>query len=102
VNIATDVYTIIFTGNANTHLKTNLTPTTTYRFKYQATNNYGWGELSDAVEILAAYKPDKISTPVTTTIEGIQVKIKWDAPINTRGAEITSYTIKFKDSSSAF
>ena len=38
-------------------VKTGITRSLTYRFRYRARNCHGWGEFSDETYILAASKP---------------------------------------------
>jgi hypothetical protein len=99
---APDTYSMINRANALTYTKTPVTSGLAYRFKYKAYNKYGWGELSDYVEIKAAILPDTIATAIRTSHLGTSVKFEWDAPVSFHGATIDSYTIRFKKSDATF
>ena len=55
---------------------------------------HGWGEFSPVVSILAATIPEQTGEPMTT-VDGINVKFTWTAPLNTGGnkVQITSYEV---------
>lgn len=44
---------------ATTYSATGLTASTTYRFKVEAKNEFGYSTFSDEISILAAQEPDK-------------------------------------------
>jgi len=67
-----------------------------YKFRYRASNKYGWGPFSDEVSILAASVPDQVAQP-TTSISNTFVKISWTEP-TTNSAAITAYDIVIKES----
>jgi hypothetical protein len=74
------------TINTN-YLATSLTSGTTYEFKVEAKNEYGYSTYSDTITLLAAYIPE-IPTSVTTEIDGSQVKVLWSLPSD-NGSPIT-------------
>lgn len=55
---------------------TGLTYGTTYEFKIEAHNIYGYSEYSDTLSLLAAFIP-AVPTGVTTQIEGDTVRFSW-------------------------
>lgn len=75
-----------------TYTKTGLTAGTSYTFRVRAQNSFDWGTYSDSVIITASTVPDVISSAVTTTLIGSDVKIVWVAPTS-NGATITAYQI---------
>lgn len=78
---------------ATTYTATSLTPGTTYKFKVQARNAFGFSDFSDPVSILAASKPSKPSAPTTAWDDSTDlVTVTWSEPA-TNGAQIDSYSI---------
>lgn len=82
-------------GTAVTLSITGLTQGTTYTFAVKAVNDHGDGPLSDTQTILAAMQPDQMNE---VTIEDdvnvpTSLKISWEAPTNTNGADITAYRV---------
>jgi hypothetical protein len=73
-----------------------VTKGTTYNFYYLAKNIYGWSTQSPTVGILAATLPDKIATPVRTSLDVLNIKFEWDAATEHRGDPVTAYIIEFK------
>lgn len=67
----------------------------TYSFKVHARNDEGYGEFSEVTQIIAAIAPDKPYAPITIWLNDI-VQAAWYEP-NDNGAEITSYTITFRE-----
>lgn len=60
----------------------DLTPGSTYNFRYRVRNIFGWSPLySDLLTILAATKPDR-PTMLTTTNVGTSVQLTWIPPYN--------------------
>ena len=76
---------------AKSYLVTGLSVGSTYTFKIQARNAFGYGPFSDVVLILAAQIPDQPLAP-TTTFDRTTVLIQWTEPFN-QGSEITGYEI---------
>jgi hypothetical protein len=65
-------------------------------FRYRVKNIVGWSpDYSPELTILAASKPDAPDS-VTTSINGINVVIDWNAP-SENGATISSYVIEILD-----
>ena len=65
-----------------------------YEFKVQAQNQWGWGPISSSVTIVASTVPAQMSTPVTSidpTTGG--VLITWSAPDN-NGEPLLTYKIE--------
>jgi hypothetical protein len=78
---------------STSYVALSLTSGTTYKFKVQSSNAFGYSDFSDEVEILAASKPTRPSAPTTTWSDSNdQVTVSWVAPSN-NGAVITSYSI---------
>ena len=63
----------------------------TYKFRYRASNKFGWGEYSDISSILAATIPAQAAS-VETKIENKYVKVSWAYP-NDSSAPILEYSI---------
>ena len=70
---------------------TGLTSGTTYEFKVESRNSYGYSDYSEVLTLLAAFKPGQPAAPTTTTINN-QVLVEWTEPI-TNGSPITGYRI---------
>ena len=69
---------------------------TSYVFRYRVKNIIDWSaDFSPQLTIMAASKPDQPAS-VTTSIDGINVVIDWDAPSD-NGATISSYVIEILD-----
>lgn len=82
----------ILASTANTHYEaTSLTYGTTYEFKVEAKNEYGYSVYSETITLLAAYIPE-VPTSVTTEIDGTQVKVLWSLPSD-NGSPITAYKV---------
>ena len=62
------------------YLATGLTFGTTYEFKVESRNSYGYSAYSSTTSLLCAYIPDPPLT-VTTTNTNDQVTVSWDDPI---------------------
>jgi hypothetical protein len=77
------------------YLATSLTSGTTFEFKVEARNEYGYSAYSNTVTLLAAYIPE-IPTSVTTEIDGSQVKVLWSLPSD-NGSPITAYKVYIKE-----
>jgi hypothetical protein len=77
-----------------------LTTGTTYKFKVEARNEYGYSDYSDTITILVAAEPSQISTPTTTTLDS-NVVVSWTAP-SANGSPITSFTILIQQSDSKY
>ena len=88
----TDVFKEFASGVSGTdYTATGLTQGLEYTFKVRARNDYGYGEFSNSVSVLAAQTP---ATPIPpqTQFANDQVTLTWTAPDN-GGSPITSYTI---------
>lgn len=70
---------------------TSLTPGTTYEFKIEAKNEYGYSDYSSTLSLLCAYI-SATPTSVVTSIDGSTVKIAWSLT-TTNGTPITSYKV---------
>jgi hypothetical protein len=82
----------VLASTANTHYDvTSLTSGTTYEFKVEARNEYGYSVFSTSLSLLAAYIPE-VPTSVTTEIDGSQVKVLWTLPSD-NGSPITAYKV---------
>jgi hypothetical protein len=77
------------------YLATALTSGTTYKFKVEAKNEYGYSEYSETITLLAAYIPE-IPISVTTEIDGSQVKVLWTLPSD-NGSPITAYKVYIQE-----
>jgi hypothetical protein len=82
----------ILASTPNTYYDaSSLTSGTTYGFKIESKNEFGYSGYSDSISLLAAYIPE-IPTSVTTEIDGIQVKVLWTLPSD-NGSPITAYKV---------
>jgi hypothetical protein len=85
---------LISTANTN-YLVTSLTSGTTYEFKVEAKNEYGYSQFSSTISLLAAYIPE-IPTSVTTEFVGSLVKVSWTLPSD-NGSPITAYKLYIQE-----
>ena len=76
------------------YLAVSLTPGTTYSFKVEARNAFGYSSPSASVEILAAERPSQPAAP-TTVLDGTNILISWSAPFD-QGSPINSYKIQIR------
>mmetsp|Transcript_29137 Transcript_29137/g.28200 ORF Transcript_29137/g.28200 Transcript_29137/m.28200 type:complete len:339 (-) Transcript_29137:570-1586(-) len=67
-----------------------------YSFKYRVKNKFGWSDFSDPVSILAASKPNQVSSVTFSQVSDTYVRISWTAPYN-EGNPITSYSVLIED-----
>ena len=79
------------TTTSTDYLATGLTSGTTYEFKIEARNQYGYSTYSDTLSLLSAYIPE-IPTSITTVIDGTSVKVSWSLPSD-NGSPITQYKV---------
>jgi hypothetical protein len=82
--LATNVLTKSYTA-------LGLTAGTSYKFKVEARNSYGYSTASNEVTILAAEAPARPIAP-TTAVSGNSVIISWSEPA-TNGSPIIGYSI---------
>ena len=62
-------FSILSAGvTATTYTATGLTSGVTYEFKVESRNSYDHGSSSEALTLLAAFKPEAPEAPTTTTI----------------------------------
>jgi hypothetical protein len=71
------------------YLATSLTFGTTYEYKVEARNSYGYSAYSSTTSLLCAYIPDPPAT-VTTTNTNDQVTVSWSDPV-ANGQAIHAY-----------
>jgi hypothetical protein len=90
----------VLASTANTYYEvTSLTSGTTYEFKIEANNEYGYSTYSSTLSLLAAYIP-AVPISVTTQIDGNTVKVSWSLS-TTNGSPITAYKVFVKQSGSS-
>jgi hypothetical protein len=101
--IESGAYSILEASLTSTsYVALSLTTGTTYKFKVQSSNAFGYSDFSTEVEILAASKPTRPSAPTTTWSDANdQVTVQWVAPAD-NGADITSYTISIRQSDGVY
>lgn len=92
-------YIDLATGVTSTSYTTTitLTPGTTYKFKIEARNTYGYSDLSDEVSILAAQVPDapvSLANDATVT-SSTQVGLTWSAGAYNGGVAIDDYRVSY-------
>ena len=82
-------------GTAYTH--TGLTQGTTYTYKVQARNAYGYSGMSEPTSILASALPSKprdlLNDPSVT--DAGQIGMVWTAPITSGGSPVQDYMIEY-------
>ena len=76
------------------YLAVSLTPGTTYSFKVEARNAFGYSSPSASVEILAAEVPARPAAP-STVLQDTNILIGWGAP-SAQGSPIISYEIQIR------
>jgi hypothetical protein len=77
-----DIYTAVESNILlATYTVTQLTPGTTYRFRVQARNVFGYSTESDYVEVLAAEVPETPIAPVTI-FNRETIRVDWTAPFD--------------------
>jgi len=95
--IGSGQYSTLETGvTTTTYIAIDLAQGTTYSFKIQSRNIFGYSLDSLPVSILAAQVPDQ-PLPPTTSLSGTSLTISWTAPDN-RGKAIDSYRIRILQS----
>ena len=77
---------------------TGLTYGTTYEFKVEARNEFGFSEYSSTLSLLCAIMP-AVPTSIVTTYDGSLVKVAWSLSTD-YGSPITTYKIFIKESGS--
>lgn len=98
---AIGVYSVLASNLAATQFTaTDLTAGSTYTFKVESRNAYGYSEFSDTKPILCATHPETPTAP-TTTVIGDEVVFEWSAPVD-NGTPITSYKIYIRKSDLLF
>ena len=84
------------------YLVVGLTAGTTYEFKIEARNDFGYSSYSNVLSMLCATIP-AVPTSVTTTIDsyenGSTVRVAWQLS-TTNGSPITAYKVLIKESGS--
>lgn len=70
---------------------TGLTPGTTYEFKIESRNEYGYSQFSDVLTLLAAYIP-AVPEDIETTIDANKVLVQW-ALATDYGSPVTSFKV---------
>lgn len=94
---ATNNFVVLQAGiSSTTYTATNLVTGSTYKFKVQTRNSYGYSAYSATVSILCATVPSIPATPSTTVVAD-QVQIHWNAP-SANGTPIIAYTVWIRSS----
>ena len=78
-----------------TYTATGLTFGTTYEFKVESRNSYGYSDYSGVLSMLCAFKPEPPLT-VTTENQNDIVKVVWDDPV-ANGSPITGFRILVRE-----
>lgn len=96
----TDTFAMLAEGLHLDHTTFSVRQGETFTFKVQARNDYGYGDFSAPVSILAAQPPAVPSAPVTIWVQDMvldwdTVIVRWVAPDN-GGSPITRYTIELR------
>ena len=79
--------------NANTFQDANLTNSTTYQYKVEATNLVGNSVFSGAVQMVAGDVPSQVTGLTTTTTSNTSIDLAWTAP-NGNGYAVSGYMIE--------
>lgn len=79
------------TTSDTSYLATGLTYGTTYEFKIEARNQFGYSAYSDVLSLLCAFIPE-VPTSIVTAIDGSSVKVTWALPSD-NGSPITEYKV---------
>ena len=100
-NASGSVFTVLEeTLTATEYTVTGLTQGTTYQFKVEVRNLYGYSEFSNTVTILAAQVPAQPEAPLTTWSPD-DVVITWTEPDN-GGSPITGYRVRVKQDDGSY
>lgn len=93
INIAEQGGTFNFldTTSDTSYIATSLTFGTTYEFKIEAKNEYGYSVYSSTLSLLSAFI-SATPTSIVTTIESETVKVAWSLS-SANGTPITSYKV---------
>lgn len=70
-----------------------------YQFKFRAYNQHGQGDDSPVATIYASTRPDA-PPPVTTSVQGTDIFVTWQASPDEHGSAVTAYTITLLESDS--
>lgn len=95
-NALTDFIILEPNLNVLTYRAEDLTTGSTYKFKVQAYNSYGYSQFSNEVSILCAALPEQPLVPTSTVFEN-RVVFDWDTPAD-NGTPLTGYNIYFRKS----
>jgi hypothetical protein len=88
----TDEYVDLATSVVNKeYTATGLNYGTTYKFKVETRNEFGYSVHSEEVSILCAMHPEKPASPTTTVVTDYVI-FNWDAPVD-NGTPITGYEV---------
>lgn len=69
---------------------------TTYLYKYRAKNQYGWGDFSPVLSMMAGEEPDQLAT-VVTSLSAKKLAIDWSTTANDHSLPVTEYEIKIQN-----
>ena len=81
-------------------LTTGFTSGVSYGFRLRALDSIGYGPYSKELFVVPLTTPDQ-SDPPTTVIDGVNVKVSWNAPYG-HGAPIKSYKVYIKRGDGTF
>jgi hypothetical protein len=89
-------FSILESVSTSTYTAISLTAGTTYEFKIESRNSYGFSSYSDVITLLCAFIADP---PVTVTTANVNelVTITWSEPVS-NGSPITAYRIYVRQS----
>jgi hypothetical protein len=68
---------------------------TSYEFKVQSRNSYGFSDFSEKLTLLAAFKPEAPDV-VATANQADKIVVTWSMPI-TNGSPITGYRVYVRE-----
>lgn len=84
---------------ATSYIDTDVEKGSSYKYKYRARNINGYGELSDESYMTAASVPSQPDAPTLTSVDSTTIVLKFYAPEDTGGIEVSSYELE-RDSGS--
>jgi hypothetical protein len=101
IAVQSGTFSVLASGLASAdYIAISLTFGTTYEFKVESRNSYGYSDYSGVLTLLCAFIPEAPTT-VTSANENEKVTISWNAP-TANGSPVTAYQIFIIDSASAF
>lgn len=93
-------FSVIYYGknvpSLHEYIVTNLVYQRAYRFRIQAENFNGFGDLSDIATFYSCVAPTSLSAPTFVSTTSTSMTIAWEEPTDNGGCPITGYAV-FRD-----